>query len=366
LSAETPNKLSFSTNGAERMSIDAVGTVTINQFIGAQGIVHNAVDGALLSSLIINADISALANIADTKLATISTPGKVLDSATTATSANIANTIVRRDNLGDFSANVITAVSIIGAAADNVLRAGDSMTGTFTVIAGNAAQPSLQFVGSNNTGLSAATPNRLSFDTNGVERMSINETGTVTINNTLVLAPGSVAQPSLQFTNGTNTGISSPTPDRLSFDVNGIERMYIDATSITMIGGAVVFGNVMSINSTQTATVVNGDDVTINNGISTLVLSYDGNVTPLTIRLPSSPIAGQLVTIKAIRLSNGDLGDGSTITYVPAFNPASEAILELSPSASLAGNAGGASVTYIYLTEAMGAPVDGWFRYGRG
>jgi len=364
LSAETPNKLSFSTNGASRMSIDAVGTVTINQFIGSAGVVHNDTAGALSSSLILNADISASANISDTKLATISTPGKVLDSATTATSLNRPNTIVRRDSSGNFSANVITAASIIGAAADNVLRAGDSMTGTFTVIQGSAAQPSLQFVGSSHTGLSAQTPNTLVLSTNGIERMSINATGTVTIPGKLVLAPGSIAQPSLQFTNGTNTGISSPTPDRISFDVNGIERMHIDATSITMIGGAVVFGNVMSITATQTVSLVGGSTpVTINNGISTLVVSYTGPTTISTLTLPSSPIPGQLVTIKAIRL---DVGNLDISAYIPAFDPASEAITQLSPNASLAGSQGGASVTYIYLTTAMGAPSDRWYRYGRG
>ena len=363
-SSETPNKLSFSTNSAERMSIDAVGTVAINQFVGTAGIVHNDSSGALSSSLILNADISNSAQISDTKIATISTPGKVANSATSATSAPNINTIVLRDSSGNFSANVITATSIIGAAADNVLRAGDSMTGTFTVIAGNAAQPSLQFVDSNQTGFSAATPNTLVFSTDGVQRMSINETGTVTIPGKLVLAPGSIAQPSLQFSNGTNTGISSPIPDRLSFDVNGVERMHIDATSITMIGGAVVFGNVMSINATQTVGLSGtGNNVTINDGISTLVVAYTDPTEIDTLTLPSSPIAGQLVTIKALRLANGNLDINA---YSPAFDPASEAIIQLSPNANLAGNAGGASVTYIYLTEAMGAPANGWFRYGRG
>ena len=364
LSAEIPNKLSFSTNGAERMSIDVVGTVTINQFVGAAGVVHNDTAGALSSSLIVNADISPSAQISDSKLAIISTSGKVANSATSATSSPTPNTIVLRNSSGDFSANVITAATIIGAAADNVLRAGDSMTGTFTVIAGTAAQPSLQFVGSNQTGLSAAIPNTLVFSTDGVERMSINETGTVTIPGNLVLAPGSIAQPSLQFSNGTNTGLSSPTPDRLSFDVNGVERMFIDATHITMIGGAVVFGNVMSINSTQTVSLSGGSTpVTINNGIAMLVMSYTGPTTISTLTLPSSPIAGQLVTIKAIRL---DVGNLDISAYSPAFDPASEAITQLSPNASLAGSQGGASVTYIYLTTAMGAPADGWFRYGRG
>ena len=58
---------------------------------------------------IVNADINAAAAIADTKLATISTAGKVNNSATTATDANTGSTIVARDASGNFTAGTITA-----------------------------------------------------------------------------------------------------------------------------------------------------------------------------------------------------------------------------------------------------------------
>jgi hypothetical protein len=64
----------------------------------------NIVDGT-----IVNADINAAAGIVDTKLATISTAGKVSNSATTATASNTASAIVARDASGNFTANVITA-----------------------------------------------------------------------------------------------------------------------------------------------------------------------------------------------------------------------------------------------------------------
>jgi hypothetical protein len=57
---------------------------------------------------IVNGDISASAAIADSKLATISTSGKVSNSATTATDANTASAIVARDASGNFTANLIT------------------------------------------------------------------------------------------------------------------------------------------------------------------------------------------------------------------------------------------------------------------
>ncbi len=53
--------------------------------------------------------LSSTATIADSYLDTISTAGKVLNSATTAASANGASTIVARDSSGNFSAGTITA-----------------------------------------------------------------------------------------------------------------------------------------------------------------------------------------------------------------------------------------------------------------
>jgi hypothetical protein len=70
--------------------------------------IHQLVDSATIAN-ITNADIAAGAAIADTKLAQISTAGKVANSATTATNASTANAIVARDGSGNFSAGTITA-----------------------------------------------------------------------------------------------------------------------------------------------------------------------------------------------------------------------------------------------------------------
>jgi hypothetical protein len=78
---------------------------------------------------IVNADINASAGIVDTKLATISTAGKVSNSATTAVSANTVNAIVSRDGSGNFSAGTITA-NLTGNVTGN-------LTGTASAIADN-------------------------------------------------------------------------------------------------------------------------------------------------------------------------------------------------------------------------------------
>lgn len=96
---------------------DATNKLSVNGTIDllpmtTAGVVHNNTSGTLLSSLIVNADVSSSAAIVDTKLATISTSGKVSNSATTATSANTPNAIVLRDGSGNFAAGTITAALI--------------------------------------------------------------------------------------------------------------------------------------------------------------------------------------------------------------------------------------------------------------
>jgi hypothetical protein len=83
----------------------------------------------ILDSAVTNAKLAS--GIADTKLATISTAGKVSNSATTATNANTANAIVARDASGNFSAGTITA-SFSGNVTGNVTG---SLTGTASAIA---------------------------------------------------------------------------------------------------------------------------------------------------------------------------------------------------------------------------------------
>jgi hypothetical protein len=83
--------------------------------------------------VITDANMSATAAITDTKLATISSAGKVANSATSATSANTANAIALRDASGNFSAGTITAN--LSGNATTATTAGN-ITGTVGVANG--------------------------------------------------------------------------------------------------------------------------------------------------------------------------------------------------------------------------------------
>lgn len=86
--------------------------------------------------------------ISDTYLATISTAGKVANSATTATNANTASAIVARDASGNFSAGTITAAlsgnattATTASAVANALSAGTGLSYTSgTTFDGSAAR----------------------------------------------------------------------------------------------------------------------------------------------------------------------------------------------------------------------------------
>jgi hypothetical protein len=69
-------------------------------------------------------------SIADTKLNTISTAGKVSNSATTATNANTASAIVARDASGNFSAGTITAALTGNASTATTLQNTRTINGT--------------------------------------------------------------------------------------------------------------------------------------------------------------------------------------------------------------------------------------------
>ena len=132
----------------------AIGTgVIVNADVNASAAI--AYSKLSLTGSIVNADIGAAAAIVDTKLATISTAGKVANSATTATNANTASAIVARDASGNFSAGTITAaltgnastattlatalniqgVSFNGSADITVVTAGSGISVTGTAVA---------------------------------------------------------------------------------------------------------------------------------------------------------------------------------------------------------------------------------------
>ncbi len=305
LSAATGN-LSFSTNGAEQMKISSGGIISIDGFTSA-GVVHNDSSGNLSSSLIVNADISGTAAITDSKLATITTAGKVANSATTATPLNTAGAIVARDGSNNFAAGTITAA--LNGNATTATSAGSFSGSLAGDVTGTQSATVVSFVGGQtaanvaagavlaNAATSANTANAIvkrdgsnnfaagtiTASLTGHASLDLPLTGG-TLTGTLTVPAGTAAAPSFQFTGGTNTGISSATANTLSFDTSGVERMNISSSGIT-------------IDAFSTAGVVHNSAA----GLLTSSLIVNADITAGTIAnsslatISSSNIAGDIV-----------------------------------------------------------------------
>jgi hypothetical protein len=159
--AGTGNTLKAPVSLVEAKVFDAKTAITTPT--GTEAVVVRQTDNSLrqvaLSNIvpagnITNAKVSASAAIADTKLATISTAGKVVNSATTATSANTINAIVARDGSGNFSAGTITA-TLAGSITGNATTATTLATGRTIALTGDVTGTTGAFNGSAN--VSAAT-----------------------------------------------------------------------------------------------------------------------------------------------------------------------------------------------------------------
>ena len=140
---------------------------------------HELVDLGTVSG-IVNADIAAGAAISDSKLAQITTAGKVANTATTATSANTANAIVVRDAGGSFTAGTITAALSGNAATATTLQTARTINGVSFNGSGNitvtAAPTAHNHAISDTTGLQTALDGKQasgSYVTNGGSVSSI-------------------------------------------------------------------------------------------------------------------------------------------------------------------------------------------------
>ena len=150
------------------------GTVTNGVYITDTGTVTNAM---------------LAGSIADTKLSTISTAGKVTNSATTATNANLGGTIVSRDGSGNFLANLITA-NLTGNVTGNVtgdvkgslfsddsamIVDGTSGSGTFSSLTAQTTSVTTQL---NVDNIEAASAFGLNVRTDGTTPLSVTGIGT--------------------------------------------------------------------------------------------------------------------------------------------------------------------------------------------
>ena len=271
---------SIRTNGTDRLTVSATGAVTIPSLTPA-GVVHNNASGLLSTSLIVNADVDPAAGIVDTKLATISTAGKVANSATSATSSNVPSTIVMRDASGNFSAGTITA-NLNGTATNFSGSLSGDVTGTqsATVVSFVGGQSAAN-VASATTSVLAATPNDVG-NRLVLRDASGNFSGSA-IGATSLLLNASGSGTLTQKANASTTSYSITWPgavaasngQALTSDTSGnLSWTTIPSTANAIVNGGNTFGTAISIGSND-----NFSTSIRTNGTDRLTVSATGGVT---------------------------------------------------------------------------------------
>ena len=305
------DELALITGGTARLTIDSAGNVAVGGALtkGGNNVVTVGDTGTVTSAMmadgtLVNADINAAAAIDKTKIS-----GTAITAADTGTvtSAMIADgTIVNAD--------VSASAAIAGTkVSPNFGSQTISTTGVVSHALGTAGAPTLTFTGDTDTGIYSPGADQVAITTAGTDRISVDASGNVQINNQADLrfgdtdnsnwvglqAPGTVA---------TNVLWTLPNTDGSSGQVlqtNGSGSLSWTAISVA--------DNAVSTAKLQDGAVTSAkiaDGAIVNADIS-------ASASIAVSKLASSTISGVTLgnSLSSITFNNGGGGGGSGSTY---------------------------------------------------
>jgi hypothetical protein len=230
---------------------------------------------------IVNADINASAGIVDTKLATISTAGKVSNSATTAVSTNTVNAIVTRDGSGNFSAGTITAALTGNASTATKL----SSPRTFAVTGDIAGTVSSDLTSGASIATSIAAGVIIDADVNASAAIGLSKLATGAL-------PSGITVASANIVDGTivNADINASAAIALSKLATGALPSAITVASTNIVDGTIVNADV------NASAAIAGTKIAPNFGSQTITTT--GVISPAlgTAAAPSIAFTGDLNT----------------------------------------------------------------------
>jgi len=332
---------------------------------------------AISSGVIVDGDISASAAISDTKLGTISTAGKVSNSATTATDLNTASAIVARDASGNFSAGTITATSfsgpLTGNVTGNVSGTSANVTGTVAIANGGTGQTTQQ--AAINALVGTQTANRV-LRSNGTN-MSLSQVALGTdVSGTLPIANGGTGQTTQQAamnalagtqtanrvlrSDGTNTTLSQVA---LTTDVTGTLPVANGGTGITSLGAGVAtfLGTPSSANLASAVTDETGSGSLVFGTSPTLSApQVNSSLIVQQIATPSNPSAG---FNKIYTKSDGLLykldSAGNEVAVGSGAGGSGEINAVLNPSAATDTTGWAAGTSHTVTKDTANSPLNG-------
>lgn len=185
----------------------AASQITLAGHVTGTGTTNSTVNTTISNNVVTNDMLTG--GISDTKLNTITTAGKVDNSATTATSSNNPNTIVLRDASRNFTANNITANNFYGLASTSTIANSIQSNNTTGII---------KLTTSSNSVLPILT---VPDDNATIATTNLNQTfgGTQTFSNTIV---GNISGNASTVTSVTPSNFASQTANTILAAPNGL------------------------------------------------------------------------------------------------------------------------------------------------
>jgi hypothetical protein len=188
-----------------------------------------------------------------------------------------------------FTATTGTFTTVTGGTGTFTTVTGG--TGTFTsgvFASGSATNPSISFVGDNNTGIYASAADQVSITTSGTERLRIDPAGQIES-----VSLGTATAPAYSFTTDPNTGIYSPDADQIAISTSGTERVRVDSSGRLLVGTSTGSGRITVAGNSVGVLVALTDASTVDVDMSLanhFTLTLGGN---RTLANPSNLTAGQ-------------------------------------------------------------------------
>ena len=397
--------------GASATTLAGLTSVTSTSFVGAlTGNASTVTNGVYTTDTGTVTNTMLAGSIADSKLSTISTAGKVANSATTATSSNTASAIVARDSSGNFTAGTITAALSGNASTATKLAATKNINGvafdgsadiTVTAAAGTLTGTTLNssVVTSSLTSVGTLASLTTAGDVNVggalvvTGNLTVNGT-TETVNSTTVTVAdknielGSVATPTDTTANGGGITLKGATDKTINwvsattswtssenFDIASGKTYKVAGTTVLsatqVLGktiGGTTSGDIADINTAQTLTnkTISGSSNTLSNiGNSSLTNSkVTVGSTDIALGASATTIAG-LSSVSSTSFTGALTGNADTATKLAtarAINgvnfDGSAAITVTADASTLTGTTLNSSVVTSSLT-AVGTIATG-------